>query len=69
MFLKYRPIIGKDNTWRIERENLNFLTHLKRPSRRTICFSKNETIHDNILGMNMERYYYKQGQFADARRA
>ncbi|MCW5201009.1 IS1 family transposase, partial [Desulfobulbus sp. F4] len=42
---KYIPpskhVIGKLDTWRIERRNLNFRTHIKRQSRRTICFSKN----------------------------
>ena len=32
--------IGKDNTQKIERKNLNFRTHIKRLNRRTICFSK-----------------------------
>jgi insertion element IS1 protein InsB len=66
---EYLHIIGKDNTWKIERKNLNFRTHIKRLSRRTICFSKNETIHDNVIGMYIEKYYFKHGQFADAFRA
>lgn len=66
---EYIHRIGKDNTWKIERKNLNFRTHLKRLSRRTICFSKNETIHDNVIGMYIEKYYFKHGQFADAFRA
>ena len=52
---------GKDNTWKIERKNLNFRTHLKRLGRKTVCFSKNETVHDNVIGMYIERYYYKTG--------
>ena len=36
--------IGKKNTWKIERKNLNFRTHLKRLARRTICFSKSEIV-------------------------
>ncbi|MDR2511887.1 MAG: IS1 family transposase [Bacteroidales bacterium] len=28
-------------------------------ARKTICFSKNEQIHDNVIGMYIERYYYK----------
>ena len=28
---------GKDRTWKIERKNLNFRTHLKRLNRKTIC--------------------------------
>ena len=63
---EYLHLIGKDNTWKIERKNLNFRTHLKRLSRRTICFSKNEMIHDNVIGMYIERYYFKSGQFAHA---
>jgi len=46
-----RHITGKADTWRIERKNLNFRTHIKRLSRRTICFSKNGRIHDNVIGM------------------
>jgi len=62
---KYFHVIGKDNTWKIERKNLNFRTHLKRLSRKTICFSKDEVIHDNVIGMYIEKYYYKTGNFAD----
>jgi len=58
-------IIGKDNTWKIERKNLNFRTHLKRLNRKTICFSKNPQIHDNVIGMYIEKYYYKSGTFGN----
>ena len=58
-------IVGKDNTWKIERKNLNFRTHIKRLHRKTICFSKNQTIHDNVIGMYIEKYYYKSGSFSD----
>jgi insertion element IS1 protein InsB len=62
-YLKYIPsdkhCIGKDRTWKIERKNLNFRTHLKRLNRKTVCFSKNEQIHDNVIGMYIERFYYK----------
>ena len=51
--------IGKDNTWKIERTNLNFRTHLKRLHRKTICFSKNEAIHDKVIGMYINRSYYQ----------
>ena len=56
-----KHIVGKDNTWKIERKNLNFRTHLKRLSRKSICFSKNESIHDKVIGMYINRYYYKTG--------
>ncbi|MDR1339907.1 MAG: IS1 family transposase [Prevotellaceae bacterium] len=53
-YFKYIPSsrhrIGKDKTWKIERKNLNFRTHIKRLNRKTICFSKDEQIHDNVTG-------------------
>lgn len=68
-YSKYSPThqhrIGKDNTWKIERKNLNFRTHIKRFNRKTICFSKNETIHDNIIGMYIEVFYYKTGTYGN----
>ncbi|KAA6306370.1 hypothetical protein EZS27_041975, partial [termite gut metagenome] len=32
---------------------------------KTICFSKNETVHDNVIGMYIERYYYKNGTYGN----
>jgi insertion element IS1 protein InsB len=68
-YSKYIPTnmhrTGKDNTWKIERKNLNFRTHLKRLARKTICFSKNEQIHDNVIGMYIERFYYKTGTYGN----
>ena len=58
-----KHIIGKDNTWKIERKNLNFRTHIKRLSRRTICYSKDEKIHDNVIGIYIEKYYFKSGRY------
>lgn len=65
----YWHLIGKDNTWKIERKNLNFRTHLKRLNRKTICFSKNETIHDNVIGLYINRYYFKHGCFSKSTNA
>ncbi len=65
----YLHLVGKDETWKIERKNLNFRTHIKRLNRKTICFSKNEKIHDNVIGMYIEKYYFKYGKFSDASRA
>ena len=59
----YEQVIGKDNTWKIERRNLNFRTHIKRLNRKTICFSKNEQIHDNVIGMYIEKYYFQNSIF------
>ncbi len=55
--------IGKDLTWKIERKDLNFRTHIKRLNRKTICFSKDEKVHDNVIGMYIEKYYYGSGTF------
>jgi insertion element IS1 protein InsB len=62
---KNKQYIGKDMTWKIERKNLNFRTHIKRLNRKTICYSKNEQIYDNVTGMYIERYYFKSGLFLD----
>ena len=43
--------IGKANTQKIERKNLNFRTWIKRLTRRTICFSKIEEMHDTVIGL------------------
>jgi IS1 family transposase len=43
--------IGKTNTQKIERKNLNFRTWIKRLARRTICFSKSEKMHDIVIGL------------------
>ncbi len=61
---EYTHIVGKDCTWKIERKNLNFRTHIKRLSRKTICFSKNEQIHDNVIGMYIEKFYFKKGVYS-----
>lgn len=43
--------VGKRNTQKIERKNLNFRTWIKRLARRTICFSKLELMHDTVIGL------------------
>ena len=43
--------IGKRNTQKIERKNLNFRTWIKRLTRKTICFSKLESMHDTVIGL------------------
>jgi len=40
--------IGKKNTQKIERKNLNFRTWVKILTRRTIYFSKREKMHDIV---------------------
>ena len=69
-YAKYIPAeqhyVGKKDTWKIERKNLNFRTRLKRLHRKTICFSKNETIHDNVIGLYIEQEYYNNTDYAQA---
>ena len=43
--------IGKRNTQKIERKNLNLRTWIKRLTRRTICFSKSKIMHDTVIGL------------------
>ena len=60
-----KHVIGKDQTWKIERKNLNFRTHIKRLNRKTICYSRNTSIHDNVIGMYIARHYYKSGRYGN----
>ena len=43
--------VGKANTQKIERKNLNLRTWIKRLARKTICFSKLELMHDTVIGL------------------
>jgi len=43
--------IGKRNTQKIERKNLNLRTRIKRFARKSICFSKSEKMHDTVIGL------------------
>ncbi len=43
--------VGKANTQRIERKNLTIRTRIKRLARRTICFSKSQSMHDIVIGL------------------
>jgi len=41
--------VGKRNTQKIERKNLNLRTRIKRLTRKTICFSRSEKMHDIVI--------------------
>lgn len=41
--------ISKRKTQKIERQNLNFRTHIKRLCRKTICFSKKDDMHFGFI--------------------
>ncbi|MEM1136082.1 MAG: IS1 family transposase [Bacteroidota bacterium] len=44
-----KHVISKKKTQKIERQNLNFSTHIKRLCRRTICFSKKDDMHFGFI--------------------
>ena len=52
-YSKYIPAemhrVGKDRIRKIERKNPNFRAHIKRLTGKTVCFSKNGQIHDNVI--------------------
>ena len=52
--------IGKRNTPKIERKNLNFRTWVKRLARKTICFSKSELMHDTVIGLLINKVEFKR---------
>jgi len=60
-----KHVIGKDQTWKIERKNLNFRTHIKRLNRKTICYSRDTNIHGNVIGMYIARHYYRSGTYGN----
>ena len=43
--------VGQCNTQKIERNNLNLRAWIKRLTRKTICFSKSEKMHDIVIGL------------------
>ena len=49
---------GKRNTQQIERKHLTLRTRIKRPERRTICFSKSIEMHDPVIGLFVNRYEF-----------
>ena len=53
-----KHFVGKRNTQAIERKNLNFRTRIKRLTRKTICFSKSELMHDTVIGIFINRYEF-----------
>jgi len=50
--------ISKSNTQTIERKHLTLRTRIKRLTRRTICFSKLERMHDIVIGLFINRYEF-----------
>jgi insertion element IS1 protein InsB len=46
---------GKENTQKIESKHINLRTRIKRLVRRTLCFSKRESMHDLVIGLFINR--------------
>ena len=51
-------LTGKIFTQRIERHNLNLRTHIKRPARNTICYSRSSDVHEKVIGPHIDRHHY-----------
>ena len=52
--------IGKRNTQQIERNHLTLRTRIKRLCRKTICFSKSETIHKAVIGTFINTFFFRR---------
>ncbi len=50
--------VGKHYTQKIERKHLTLRTRIKRLTRKTICFSKSEWMHDIVIGLFINRYEF-----------
>lgn len=50
--------VGKPKTQQIERKHLRLRTRIKRLTRKTICFSKSELMHDLVIGLFINRYEF-----------
>lgn len=46
----------------LERKHLTLRTRIKRLARKTICFSKSETLHKTIIGLFINYYFFKINQ-------
>ena len=53
--------VGKRNTQKIERKNLNLRTWIKRLNRKTICFSKLESMHYTVIGLLINKVEFGLG--------
>ena len=51
--------VGKRKTQRIERKHLRLRTRIKHLTRKTICYSRSEEMHDIVIGMFINRYEFE----------
>jgi insertion element IS1 protein InsB len=55
---KQQQTISNNNPQKIERKHLTLRTRIKRWARRTIGFSKLETLHDGVIGRFVNRFEF-----------
>ncbi|HHL1541750.1 IS1 family transposase [Klebsiella pneumoniae] len=55
---KEKHLTGKIFTQRIERNNLNLRTRIKRLARKTIFFSRSVEIHEKVIGSFIKKYMF-----------
>jgi insertion element IS1 protein InsB len=62
-YRKYLPsdkhVISQGEPQRIENKNLTLRTRIKRLTRKTICFSKSEELHDGVIGMFINKHCFQ----------
>jgi insertion element IS1 protein InsB len=46
----------------LERKHLTLRTRIKRLARKTICFSKSQTMHQTIIGLFINYYFFELNQ-------
>ncbi|ARM32144.1 hypothetical protein B0B39_00705 [Legionella longbeachae] len=51
---------GKTNTQKIEGKFLTLMTCTKRLTRKTICFSKSELMHDSVIGLLINKFEFQR---------
>jgi len=51
--------VGNRKTQRIERKHLRLRTRIKRLTRKTICYSRSEEMHDIVIGLFINRYEFE----------
>ena len=51
-------VTGKRNTQQIERNHLTLRTRIKRLARKTICFSKSKELHETVIGIFINTFFF-----------
>ncbi|MEE5994336.1 MAG: IS1 family transposase [Oscillospiraceae bacterium] len=51
-------VTDKKNTQKIERNHLTLRTRMKRLARKTICFSKSKEIHEIVIGIFINIFFF-----------